>query len=85
MPNTGLVIASLINRLVVFISQQQMYTCFPLFSGPDVLQGTGPLVIAREGDDACAHFIYVMHLNEQLYITIDNTCILRIDEDTHSK
>jgi hypothetical protein len=56
-PNTGLVIASAINRPVVFISQQGWNTCFPLFSGPNLSQGTDPLVIARVGHDRCAHYI----------------------------
>ena len=51
----GLVIASLINQPVVSISQRQSHTCFPLFFGLDLSQGTGPLVIAHVD----AHYIFL--------------------------
>ena len=57
MPNTGLVIASMIHRPVVFISERGWNTCFPIFSGPNLSQGIDPLVIARVGERACAHYI----------------------------
>jgi hypothetical protein len=53
MPITGLVIASIIHRPVVFISQQGWNTCFSLFTRPNSSQGTDPLVIARVD----AHYI----------------------------
>ena len=49
MPLTGLVIASMIHRPVVFISEQGWNTCFPVFTGPNLSHGTDPLVIARVG------------------------------------
>ena len=38
MSDTGLVIASSINRPVVLISQRGWNTCFPLFDGPNLSQ-----------------------------------------------
>jgi hypothetical protein len=57
MPMTGLVIASMINRPIVFISERGWNTCFPLLSGPNNTQGIDPLVIARVGESSCAHYI----------------------------
>ena len=57
MPNTGLVIASMLNRPVLYISQYGWNTCFPMFSGPDLSEETDPLVIARVGEGRGAHYI----------------------------
>ena len=57
MPNTGLVIASAINRPIVYIDRQGWFTCLPLFSGPNSLHGIDPIVIARVGENSGAHYI----------------------------
>ncbi|GJZ76300.1 FAR1-related sequence 5-like protein [Tanacetum coccineum] len=49
MPDTGLVIASLYNQPVIFISPEQSNTCFPLWHGPDRPQPKRPIVIALVG------------------------------------
>ncbi|GKB84688.1 hypothetical protein Tco_0956960 [Tanacetum coccineum] len=49
MPDTGLVIASLYNQPVIFISPEQSNMCFPLWHGPDRPQPKRPIVIALVG------------------------------------
>ncbi|GJR48018.1 putative ribonuclease H-like domain-containing protein [Tanacetum coccineum] len=54
MPDTGLVIASLYNQPVIFISPEQSNMCFPLWHGPDRPQPKRPIVIALVGEQSDA-------------------------------
>ena len=53
----GLVIASAINRPLVYIDRQGWFTCLPLFSGPNSSHVIDPIVIARVGENSGAHYI----------------------------
>lgn len=57
MPETGVAIATALNRPIVCIANRQSIMCLPLRDGPNTAQILSPVVILRVGEDQAAHFV----------------------------